>query len=102
MLDEPALPPSKDESGQWALANLPAEHHAVVSAALECYRSEAVEPATLRRCHGHRLQEQQLLSIADWARVILRDHLYVNALGAPTGTTGVPMGDAGHGFSRLR
>lgn len=75
MLDEPALPPSKDESGRWALANLPAEHHAVVSAALECYRSEAVVPATVRRFHGHRWQEQQLLGIADWARVILRDHL---------------------------
>lgn len=74
VLDEPELSPSKDESGRWAMDNLPAEHRPIAAAALECYRSGAMVPNDLRRCHGHRWHEQPLLDIAAYAQGLLRQH----------------------------
>jgi streptomycin 3"-adenylyltransferase len=75
VLSEPELPPSKDEGGRWALDNLPPEHRAVVTAAMECYRSRAVVPLDLRPCHGHVWDEIALLDIAAYSRNILQERL---------------------------
>jgi predicted nucleotidyltransferase len=59
---------SKDEGGEWALANLPSEHRAVVAQALACYRSpEPVSPAE-RRTDGHDWDEPALLAFRDFGR----------------------------------
>ena len=75
VLDDPELPPSKDESARWALDNLPAQHHPIVSAALECYRSHAQVPSDLRHLHGHRWEEEPLHDIAAYAQGLLQFHL---------------------------
>jgi streptomycin 3"-adenylyltransferase len=75
VLDDPELPPSKDEGARWALDNLLEHHHQIVSAALECYRSEAQVPSDLRRLHGHRWDGKPLHDIAAYARGLLQPHL---------------------------
>jgi len=75
MLDPPALPPSKDEGGSWALRNLPAAHLPIVGAALDCYRSQAEVPVALRALHGHRWDEEPLRAIAAYGRSALLRHL---------------------------
>ena len=75
VVDDPALPPSKDEGARWALANVPPEHRPILAAALECYRSNAEVPAALRALHGHRWDEEPLLAYAAHARDVLRPHL---------------------------
>jgi len=72
VLDEPELPPSKEEGAMWALASLPAGHRPVVAAALECYRARAPVDADLRRVHGHRWVEEPLLAFAAYAESALR------------------------------
>ncbi len=69
LLDDPGVPPTKEEGALWALGHVPAEHRGVIEEALGCYRSAAEIPAELRRQHGHRWDEQPLLDLADWARL---------------------------------
>ncbi len=71
LTDDPELPPSKEEGALWALEHFPAEHRGVVQDALDCYRSAAPTPPEQRRHHGHRWDDQALLSLADWARSTL-------------------------------
>lgn len=75
VLDDPEVPPSKEESAGWALDNLVAEHGPIVVAALQCYRSDAQVPSNLRRFHGHRWNEKPLLDIAAYAQDLLQPHL---------------------------
>lgn len=75
VVDDPELPPSKDEGARWALRNLPSEHRPIVTAALECYRSRAEVPADLRFFHGHSWDEEPLQEYAAYAREVLRPHL---------------------------
>jgi streptomycin 3"-adenylyltransferase len=70
-LDEPELPPSKEEGAMWAQVTLPAGHRPVVAAALECYRSDAPVDANLRRIHGHQWDEEPLLAFAAYAESAL-------------------------------
>lgn len=72
LLDDTDAPPSKEEGGRWALANLPIAHQHVIADALECYRSAALIPVDQRRHHGHRWDERPLLDLAEWARHALR------------------------------
>jgi len=75
VLEDPVLPPSKEESARWALDNLSVEHRPIVAAALECYRSHAQVPSDLRRFHGHRWDEEPLLDIAAYAQDLIHSHL---------------------------
>ena len=75
VLEDPVLPPSKEESARWALENLSVEHRPIVAAALECYRSHAQVPSDLRRFHGHRWDEEPLLDIAAYAQDLIHSHL---------------------------
>lgn len=66
--DESALPPSKEDGARWAIENLPADHHLIVTESLECYRSAAEVPIGQRRVHGHVWNDQALLDLAEFAR----------------------------------
>lgn len=68
LLDEPDVPPSKEEGARWAHQHLPDAHHGVIADALSCYRSMAPISADRRRFHGHRWDERGLLNLVDWAR----------------------------------
>lgn len=46
-------------------------HSPVVSAALECYRSDAPMDSTPRRIHGHQRDEEPLLAFAAYAESTL-------------------------------
>lgn len=71
VVDEPALPPSKEESAVWALEHVPAEHHLIVTDALECYRSAAEIPVGQRRVHGHQWNDEALRALAAFAREVV-------------------------------
>jgi Domain of unknown function (DUF4111) len=57
---------SKEEGGEWALANLPEQHLRTVAQALVCYRSpEPVSPDE-RRTHGHDWDARALRAFRDY------------------------------------
>jgi GrpB-like predicted nucleotidyltransferase (UPF0157 family) len=59
---------SKEEGGEWALANLPEQHRPIVAQALACYRSpEPISPDE-RRTHGHDWDEQALHAFRDYVQ----------------------------------
>jgi predicted nucleotidyltransferase len=74
VVDDPGLPPSKDEGARWAMASLLAEHRPIIDMALECYRSRATVSVEERRLHGHRWDQQPLLDFAAYAREVLPIH----------------------------
>jgi streptomycin 3"-adenylyltransferase len=51
---------SKDEGGEWALANLPEEHKSVIEQALRCYRSARPVRPEERGTDGHGWDQQAL------------------------------------------
>lgn len=59
---------SKDEGGEWGLANVPQEHHSLIELALAAYRSGA--PVTVERSHfgTKEWDAEQLLALRDYAR----------------------------------
>jgi predicted nucleotidyltransferase len=57
---------SKDEGGEWALANLPEQHRPIVAQALACYRSPEPVAFDERRTHGHDWDEQGLQAFRDY------------------------------------
>jgi len=59
---------NKDEGGEWALANLPAEHHAIIAQALACYRSDEHVDPSMRRTHGHDWDLEALRAFRDYVR----------------------------------
>lgn len=75
VVEEPGLPPSKEEGAAWALRNLPVEHRQIVTTARECYRSHAAVPAELRDLHGHRWDEEPLHDFATYVGDVLRPRL---------------------------
>jgi streptomycin 3"-adenylyltransferase len=71
MLDTPDEPASKHEGARWALDNLPVIYRPIVTAAVECHRSDALVPSDLRRVHGHRWDAHPLRELASYAREVL-------------------------------
>jgi len=59
---------TKDEGGEWAIKNLPADYHAIISQALACYRSSENVSADERRTDGHDWDRAALLSLRDYVR----------------------------------
>jgi GrpB-like predicted nucleotidyltransferase (UPF0157 family)/predicted nucleotidyltransferase len=57
---------SKEEGGEWALANLPEQHRPMVAQALACYRSPEPVSADERRTHGHDWDQQSLHEFRDY------------------------------------
>lgn len=58
---------SKDEGGEWALKNLPTKYHPVIQKSLDVYRSENDVSEDQRRTGGLTWQNQELLSLRDYA-----------------------------------
>jgi streptomycin 3"-adenylyltransferase len=59
---------SKDEGGEWALVNLPAEFHPVIRLALAAYRSPALVSVQHSQFGGEEWDEGRLLALRDYAR----------------------------------
>lgn len=59
---------SKEEGALWALENLPAEHHDIIHAALDCYRSAAPVTPAQRQRGGRKWDESGLLAFRDFVR----------------------------------
>ena len=60
--------PSKEEGALWALENLPEEHHAVIRAALEAYRSPEPVNEEDRKTGGRTWGREGLLAFRDFVR----------------------------------
>lgn len=56
---------SKDEGGEWGLANIPDPHRSIVEQALACYRSPDSVSQEHRRTDGHQWDHKALLSFRD-------------------------------------
>lgn len=61
---------NKEEGGEWALANLPSDHQAVVSQALACYRNSAPVSPPERRTDGHAWDQESLRQFRDYVSAI--------------------------------
>lgn len=59
---------SKDEGGEWALQNLPEQHHAIIQQALDAYRSPKQVDESQRRTNGETWDKEALLGFRDYAR----------------------------------
>ena len=62
---------SKDEGGEWALANLPEALRPTVAQALACYRSPEPVPSDQRHTDGHDWDAPPLLQFRDHVREIV-------------------------------
>jgi predicted nucleotidyltransferase len=62
------LVPSKDEAGEWLLAEVPEEHRAILHMALDTYRDESPLRPEDRRSGGRSWPRGALLRFRDWAR----------------------------------
>jgi len=58
---------SKDEGGEWALRNLPEQHHNIIKQALEAYRSSRQVDESRRRTNGETWDKEMLLALRDYA-----------------------------------
>lgn len=59
---------SKDEGGEWALQNLPEQHHPIIQQALNAYRSSKQVDENQRRTNGETWNKEALLALRDFAR----------------------------------
>ena len=59
---------SKEEGGEWGLANLPAQYHPIIQKALDAYRSSVDVTEEQRRAGGLAWDKQELLAFRDFAR----------------------------------
>jgi predicted nucleotidyltransferase len=65
--DGPGEVLNKDQGGLWALEHLPEDHHAIITDALECYRSAADISVDQRQTHGHAWNHQSLTALSAFA-----------------------------------
>lgn len=64
--------PSKEEGALWALEHVPDEHRAIISAALDAYRSSHPVTEEMRRTAGRTWDRDALLSFRDYLTARIR------------------------------